>query len=337
MLKSRKEPAPDPYTEEAPEQQNIENITDITLDAELSAWLAENNYEALDTNFYLYKFEDPKGGSEKELVDKWTNSIPDIHDIGVKHGSGRYLTVLTIPSGKKQERQTINRRFKVGKYYDKLRLEELQKTDPQQVIRYQQQGTDNTDGAFKMIERVFGMVLPFITAKAPAQPAPIGTDSINNTFPLLNKMLMDQAERNLDMVDRYMQRLAIARSGTIEQEDINEETGEDTQKNLIQKLITEYLPLIQQIIPMLSKNTPQAALTAQAIKALPQVQQIAKDRKLLVGLIAELKKDPTLPQNSVDKALLKIGIKTQAVLPASAVPVKVTPAFSVIEKKSKKQ
>lgn len=110
------------FERELSEDELINDAINTELNDKFQAWIDEAREQSIEYNCYVYKFQNPVSGNEKEMAGKWVDQIPDKHEIGMILGGGRYQIIIQRPGdasrGIKQSVKGF--RFKIHERYNKL-------------------------------------------------------------------------------------------------------------------------------------------------------------------------------------------------------------------------
>jgi hypothetical protein len=241
------------------------------VDEDLKRWVAEKHGENEEYIVYLYKYDNPVTGKQKSLCEQYTNEIPDVHTIGLTHGSGRYLLLIAVH--KDGKRSVTNTRYiRLHKHYDELKNKNQlsgQSLQPVHVVNNQ----DSMEYAFKMFQAVINTLTPLIARGN--TPAVDPMQQALSAYALTKNVLKDSLHDTQDLYKDFARKqLELGEGNMAIDNDLEFETVEE--KSLLEKI----LPLAEAFIPLLLKNNVQARAASATIRALPQFKQVINSPQL---------------------------------------------------------
>lgn len=306
--------------------EDLSGIVEDTFDDRLRQWVEESNIESLQPVVYLYKYENPRTGDDKEFVQKWTNEIPDYDTIGLTHGSGRYLIMVQIPRSKTDRKiKSKALRIRIGTRYDRLKAEQdnavrqatisasggsFAGSAPVSGLQPLTTQSDSLNHAFGMMKDMFSMFMPLLIKSM--QPAPMAVQNQNPAD--MNLMMMQSAKMIQDMAKNNARDIAQFTREIVSQ-NINPQTQlpapaereyEDMPPQNPPTFIEQIMPVVAQLLPALIAGGPKAALTAGAVNAMPQVQQVLQNKEELKKFVDAF--DKKIGKEQVDKVLKSLKV-----------------------------
>lgn len=275
---------------------DLENDSDIEAD-DFSAPYSEILREYIETeklnaeelHVYLYKFENPISGKKKYCADRFDiESVPDQHEIGLEHGSGRYILFVSVPKCKQFPKGTSKTfYFILGKNYDeKMREAKRMNTVPDQVQQPAQQtvpapaaaGMSGFSEAFQLIERVISVFTPLLKQQIPQQQPPDALqEAMKQSYQMVSQIMKNSMMENFKMIQQFqndqMKKIQDEESRRIETK--NDEPG----------FIDKIAPLIEQFLPQILDKGPQGKLFSSMARNAPEVKNIINDQIRLNQLV----------------------------------------------------
>jgi hypothetical protein len=276
-------------------------------------WINKRNKGQAEITCTLYK-EKPEGG--KKQCGKWKNQIPDEHNVGLVHGSGRYEMIVTFPKVGDNPMGIKKANFELDKYYDQLKQEAQmtgqvptlgrlpQAVAPQAVTVYDP--NPKGDNTLEIIKTVFSMIQPMLQV----QRAPDNTMSqMVQMYSMMNMIMKKSLMDNTDFMAEMQARL-LGGNGTPTADAGGEDEVEPQAPEKPKTFLEQALPFIMPFLEKLTTGTAvEQTATANVISAIPAVQQIITDPKHKSDcktLIAYL--DKNLPKGKTDDILLKLKV-----------------------------
>jgi len=302
---------------------------DVTFDRRAADWLAQENYERLTAKVSLYKFDHPTTGEAKALVDTWENEIPEQHEVGLAHGSGRYLLLVTFPQGEKQTRGIRGWRFRLHANYDALRAEHLR---AQAAINPQAPGlvygargpmgpqSDPLTQGLDAVAKLVGVLAPLLVAQKGGGSAP-DMQGMLAMYKGMGDIMKASARENVEFFADMQRQVLGLPAPQPEGEDVKEE-------GVLEKL----MPLLAEWVPVMLGQGPKAQATAATVRALPLFKQVVKSKGEVARIVQYL--DGAYGPAQTDTLLARLHVsRPQANNAAAAVavpqrrvrPVKVSP------------
>lgn len=290
---------------QAEERENLSTIEEFDGDdLQMSPSVSSRIYQFLDRIeldefspvFYLSKYENYTSGEAKAFLKKFEDCDPPDEDlIGRLYGSGRYMLTCVIPPVRGKHKG-YNRmyRFRVHPDYDHLGATPA--TVPSGPVHSISPETGMIN-AFSMIEKVLMMLVPLFNR--PRDENVLGI--LNQNYTAVNELMKKQMGDNLKMLMDYQRTIADLGEAAPAGDDLEDEPA------AAPSMLEQFGPLIQQWIPLLLGGGPQAKAAGAVVKAVPQVQQILRDKIELRKIIAYL--DQTNGPDNTDKILEALKIK----------------------------
>lgn len=239
----------------------------VVVDEKVQAFLNRCGHES--SKMYLYKIG--KNGFTRELCGKYEGlEIPDEHDIGIEHGSGRFVAVLTS-SDHKSKNTSVS--FTISSSYDRIKLEKSNSL-PVQVSG--QSGTEIMsvikDGMAMMIDTFRAMMMQSMQVQQPS------TNPLGQGFDV-SKLMMNQYTNMQDIMKNNLIQTNDLMSSLLREKKRNVSTGDESieyedstePQNPILQLLPSLLPLLSSLL-----QTPATGNVIQALTSNPElIKQIA--------------------------------------------------------------
>jgi hypothetical protein len=255
---------------------------------------------------YLYKFES-EISDKKFCCERFDcEPFPDEHDVGLKYGSGKYLACYVLPKTKNSIAKTNAWRFRTGLHYDEMIREQgkfknnyTPNIQLQPVV--QQPQISNLKPFLDLIQTFLPIIQPFINSNSNNSNSVLETQKLLSQLQIenyknTNSLIQDITKENMKVVNE----LIVSKAADNTNFDID--SGNETVD-----LLAQYLPVIQQFIPMLLG--PAGGLVGKTVKAMPEVQKITKDIIQLKRLVEFLDNQPNIGIEQVNKVLQTLKIK----------------------------
>jgi len=265
-----------------------------TFSEKLNDWLSRSNAESAEVKLFVYKFEG--NGDEKALCGKYSgNEIPDEHDLGLEHGSGRFLAIAHIPTDK--GKKTNSWRFRISPRYDELKKQKILENNPYAPYPYamppvkgeaslpvQTAPVDN----IKQLAELVSVLKPLLAPTAsPLQEMQFGQKIMMQNFEAMNEMMKASL---LDTNKAIREALRHNLNGDISEGEYMQNDEEEEEDKGILGQLEQVLPLLEQFIPKLLAKGPQGNVTAAMVRGLPQYKEIANNAEAVKSLIAFVEK-----------------------------------------------
>lgn len=285
--------------EDDPEIQT--DINDISFDDRLREWIDQESISENTVKLYLYKFDSPTG-QDKSLIFQYSDDIPDLHTIGMTHGSGRYLMIATSPIKNAQGKKPVRSfRFKIHAHYDELRRNMAPSPLSMPMLYGARMAGGNQAGGnptevmqagLSMVSEVVKLLAPLLVAgrsnntpdmsEIMMRQYGVMSEVMKNSLLETNKIYSEIAAKNRELVDN------------------EEDEGEE--KNMLEKLI----PLFSEFIPLLTGKGIKSNMAVQAVKSLPDFAKVITDKKEIGKIISYL--DNKEGKEKTDIVLKRLGI-----------------------------
>jgi len=231
--------------------------------------------------YYLYKFDNYYSGKKNSLVDRYEDqSPPDEHDIGMKHGSGRYMLFCTVPNCRQFPNGTTRAyRFRVNPIYDDRRNSASKENQqqiftgpyPPQFQAPQQPAGNNLTDTIGLMKEVVSMITPLLSQKKDESSSmrEIITESYSVVGEIMRTSMMEQMKIMQHMTKQQLKL-----------PDFSKET-EPEPPGIIEK----FLPVISEWLPKLMGSGPSAAMAGSLVKSIPQFRDIIDDSQQLNSIV----------------------------------------------------
>jgi len=283
------------------EEIEIEKISP-TITQKIDEFIAKQKLQDESITFYLYKYDDPRNGETKSLINKYQDcDAPDEHEIGMDFGSGRYLLMMSVP--RQSNGQTLMRayKFRVHHRYDsmmKSRELPIPAAQPVAPVQNIQQAPSFTD-LLAIIERMFSMMGPLINRPQNENVMDIMNQNYTAMGAMMKKSLMEQFSFMSELSKNFLPGGENMNQVSYNENDEVEETGSS--------IIEQFAPLLTQFLPMILGNGPQAQLAQNVVKHSPQFQKVVSDKAELNRIIQYL--DDIQGPEKTDQVLQALRVK----------------------------
>jgi len=266
---------------------------------------AEEFFQGGETTvrMYLYRF---LGDSKKqEFLDKYEGSsldeFPDEKDIGIEFGGGRFRVHFVWPKSNNGS-AALNKQWVVrisSHYTNLLKKENIVIPSPNNQVQYQPGYNYNPADTLKPIIDLLSTVIPVFLPLFKNRESNVAdlqkvlSDMMVSNAKNMNELLTTTVREQQKMYNEIMQ---------------NNVSGNEVDDTGINNVIAEYLPVIQQFLPMLAGPAPVSTAVAKTANSLPIIQKLKQNTVLLKKLIAELQSDPACNKEMLTKVLGKLKI-----------------------------
>lgn len=244
--------------------------------------------------FYLYKF-DNENSSDHSFIDKYDPEVPpDEHEIGLKHGGGKYLIRLVVkkctqfPKGTTRIYiQKIHSRYNDLKEDREIKEKRKRRMEPEIetfVVPKTEEKTSKSamellEVAEKLITMITPLLLPLLTKKDEKKDSTASAMAqiMKESFSQMGTMMRSNIEENYKMICDLQKR--------------NYENVERTLKNRNEpsesetSVIDKVLPLISEYLPKLLGNDLQAKILQAGIKSSDDFKALQNDQQQMEQLI----------------------------------------------------
>lgn len=276
----------------------------LPWETELDEWQAGERIEESTLQVVLYRLRGP--GKGKERVWKWSDEIPDEHEIGLTFGSGTYMVyaVLSAPGG---FRKVKHRRFTLAASYDaeRARAQREQGLNPAGPAGVNLAGSPSSsfEMMLAMMERV---IVPLLAARgAPAAGGDLS--HWNQANEIVGRVVEASANSQLKIAREAGAMLAHNGAAGVAGED---EADEGDFKDYLKSVIKEYGPSLIEAAGLKLKAM------AGIVKRDEVFTQLATNPELFTRVVKLLTKDPEVDAAQVEKVLTKLqGIGVAIPLP----------------------
>lgn len=279
----------------------------LPWEEDFQAWEASERVDESTLIVTLYRF--PKGGKGKERVWRWTDEIPDEHEIGLQFGGGSYIIYATV-SGPGGYRKVRHRRFVLAASYGAGRVRALQEpgANPYPLAGSVPAGgpayAPNPYGP----ELMFGLLERLIVAALSGrQAAPAAPDLSHWTQAneIVGSVVKSAAESQLKLSREVSNHLAGAKGAEVESE-----ADDGDFKDYLKDMIKEYGPTLLEAAGLKLKAA------AGLVKRDEVFQSLAGNNALFGRVLNLLAKDPEVDKGLAEKVLTKLqGIGVAVPLP----------------------
>lgn len=261
-------------------------------------FLAWNESERIDESTLTVTLYRLRPGKVKERVWRWTDEIPDEHDIGLQFGSGSYIVYATLsaPGGYRKVR---HRRFILAASYD---AERARAQREQGLDRHASPNPMGMGGGFGMgPEFVMGMMERMMTAFMGAMAnrqmsAAPDMSHWNQANEIVGRVVSQAAESQLQQSREVTKLLAGAAKG----ESMEMEATDGDFKDYIKDMVKEYGPTLLEAAGLRLKAATGFVQKDDVFKSL------ASDPNLFGRVLNLLAKDPEVDKQLAEKVLHKL-------------------------------
>ena len=248
-----------------------------------NSFLERNHLTQEMTTAYIYKIKEVGGG--RMQCDMVAGEMPSEHEIGIKNGGGKYQVILQAIDSKGKAVST-SKTFELGPNYDGLKqlagsnpmMFNPQFSMPRSPAVASNGQASNLHEMLGLMQAFMGILSPLLQGKQQSQPEYMGAMFADN-FKMMNNAMKDvYADTSQFMKDQM--RESAGAGETAESE--SEVTG-------MIGVMGMMLPLLEKLLPaVLSPKKSESQLAVETIKAIPQFQKFAKDRKMIKELIQHI-------------------------------------------------
>lgn len=281
-----------------------------SVSGRIFSFLERIDLEDVAPVYYLSKYENYTSGETKAFLHKYEDcDPPDEYLIGKMYGSGRYLLTLVIPPVRGKTKGTTRiYRFRVSPSFDQAATSPSESGSALPVRQYSPEVSFAQ--SFGLIERMLALLIPLFNR--PRDENVLGI--LNQNYSAVNELMKKQMTDNIKLIHDYQRNIADLGEVMFDSE------TEVEPAEAAPSILEQFAPIIQQWLPLLLGKGPQAKAAGAVVSAVPQVQQIIRDKIELRKIINYL--DQTQGPDQTDKILenLKItraGKKPVAVQPAA--------------------
>lgn len=239
------------------------------VEVKVQAWLERVNAEDSIPKAYVYKCV---GNSQtnKELIGRWENEIPDEHEIGMLAGSGNYLMAISLPYKDGKPRQT-SFTFRIGTTYDEARKKQAYNGpspvyEPSRQVQVVQQPAGPQIDPMAMMKDTMTMFAQMMQVLRP-EPSPDVSKLMIGQYQAMSEIL----KGNLQQTDEFLMstlkkvRQEVGAIGADYEGEEGEE-GEGEPPNLIMQLLPELIKLLPALLA-----SPATGRLIQSAMASPKV------------------------------------------------------------------
>lgn len=268
------------------EQELLDATEGLDLDVQQKAltYLAQKNIDVSVISVNLYK-EKTEGGVK--LCGKWKNQIPDSHNVGVIHGSGRYVLIITWPP-----RGIKKIEFELDKIYDQYKQEaaisgatpQMMKP-PGEIAPAAPQFPSTQNNGHSDTVALLQVLVPLLRPPQDNMQHMNMMKMMMETFAMasvaLKKSLLDQADF-MEAIQERMLELGERQETTDEIPPLTDgtQTMPPVQTTQPKSLFELALPYIGPILAKLAGATSQEIQqTAGMVQAIPAVKEVLTDPK----------------------------------------------------------
>jgi len=303
-------------------EENIEVTEDLT-EKNLSYIERMDKFkESIDSidYFYLYKYESDRS-NEHTFIDKYDpNYPPDEHEIGLKHGGGKYLIRLVVKKCTQFPKGTTRiYLLKIHKRYDELKEKrekkesvEIREREPVQVSQPNEKTTSNSTMEIitvveKIVSLISPLIIPLLTKKDEKKDATANAMAqiMKESYSQMGTMMRSTIEENYKMITELQRK----NYENVETTFKNRNKSPESEESIVDKI----LPLISEYLPKILGNNVEAKLLQTGIKASDEFKALQNDKQQMEQLIYYI-----LQQEGVEKTtklLDALGINYQFAQP----------------------
>lgn len=199
------------------------------LDESIQEWLLDKELVGDTLKITVYKIQDGQSIAFDEM-----NEIPSVGMMAAKYGGGHYRLVLRAKplEGKRvQTTREVRIHKNYGKSQEQIREEQLHPPHMMGYNQFQQQQPnqlDSTSKAFEMMQSMFGMMMPLLTASMS------NNSSDNNSSDKMMNKMMEFQMNSMNSMGKIMQKNITEDIKTMQQikRDAIDATTEPVEKEL---------------------------------------------------------------------------------------------------------
>jgi len=252
-----------------------------TADLYLRNWLARSE---IDENFFqctLYKFEKGTGVS-KEFIDQWEDQILTEHEIGLRHGGGRYLLFINAKSidGKNK---VGSKKLKIHSRYDelsrrhKMGLTALSGNNVNSPVPVQNGGgMESITMSLNIMKELMAMFLPLLTAGQ--------VNNNNNPFDVSKMMTNMFSSVNSAMKQNLLDNTQFYNDMQREMFNMDSVVETDNELSGVQGFINSIAPLLETFLPSILGGGKPAQKTVNQVKNLPIYNKLVQSQQHVKAL-----------------------------------------------------
>lgn len=280
--------------------------TSLSYLDKINEFITRNDLLEVTASYYLYKFDHPTSGEGKAFIAKYADTMeaPDEDTIGKTFGSGRYLVMVSIPvCAKAPKGYGRAYRIRIHPFYDQLRnkaavqeSQQIQAPAPVQTIIHQPGNSLND--SISLLKELVGVIAPLMAPR-------------NEGIPDLSGILLKNYELTSEVLKKNMLE-SVKTNSELQRKMLAVENQDDMRNNNVEvdeqepSLIEQLKPFIEQYLPMIIGNNPQAKAVQQIVKTAPQFKRIVNNKREFRTLIAYL--DHEKGKETTDKILTSLKL-----------------------------
>lgn len=260
----------DLISEDDPQFKGIPRSADI----QVRSWLERKNFLEQSFECLLY-YVNPNNTNDREYLDRYTDHIPSEHEIGIKHGAGKYLVVIQVVD-KTGKRFGTTSTVKINKRYDVLRDQALIAPVPQMPVpggMYgMNQGNSGMEQALTIMQSMVAMLIPLIRPHEPDQNV---SQMMADSFKTMNQLMKTTTLDNMQFLNDVVRRNA----------DLPETVESEGESTGFMNILNTLLPMIESVLPAIQSRGAASQAAVSQIKNMPGYNQVIKDARVIKGLV----------------------------------------------------
>lgn len=286
-----------PETTDPEEQENLPDLSTANLPEngkqKIYGWFARNNISFSDVTMTLYKLK-TVGGNWVQCG-KWVNEVPEEHDIGLIHGSGKYVFYAVWPGNGIKKFP-----FELDKIYDTYQREAAASGTVPDIMKSPAYRTappacapvasspSQQNSAIGDLAALIAAISPLVKQQAAPQQDVVGQFSMMNalmqktfesTLAAMKNSVLSNADFYADMQSRLLD-LKEQQQGQFEEEPL---PGENTMPQIPEKPKTFFEQALPYIAPLLGKlvgaSPEEIRATAGVVDSIPAVKEMISNPK----------------------------------------------------------
>ena len=312
MAADRKDRQTDENENEAPSRKD----TATHLDRIIESYKQEAKRRDTIPKLTLYKYENEKTGTDRIFAGYFVgDEIPNTHEIGLLHGSGRYKVQIDQPKGTAESEEQISCTIKIHAIYDEYKArndEEKRKKELARInLSLQNAGTpagstggvDIASQSFLMVKEILALILPVFkeSNKTQAAPRQENAQDLLSSYATMQKILKNNLFETAETFREYNRRYHIQEEQDIEDVD---EPPQQTERE--PGILETIIKLIEPFFGLIAQKSQAGKIAAASLKAAPQFLEVLHDPVLCRTIVQYF--DKTKGREKSDIALRNIGI-----------------------------
>ncbi len=262
-------------------------------------WIATAGYDDEDRECILYRLE----GKRKVFCWKWHYDIPDMHEIGIKFGSGAYKLYILFPNRPKGKNLRTYR-LHIDAEYDKAKEAAEQKS----LLPMQGDGGNGGMGTLNMtlavMKELMKMFQPLISNNG-------NSGNVGPVVPDISSMMLKQYETFGEVMNQQLMKnykFSTEMMDNMAKNNGYEDDGGNEVDNTVLDLVEKFLPTLKEFLPILLGRGKASQLAVSAVKKNKDFKKIVSDRQKLALVVDALEKDKDVGPDKIANLFKKFGI-----------------------------